>query len=298
MQKKSKNFSAFSLIELSIVILIIGILVAGVTQGSRLVKQMRLSVARSMTTSSPVASIKDLILWFETTREQSLSQSLNDGDQILTWTSVNPQVTDLKSLQSAVSLRPLYEEDGIGGLPSVNFDADLMTLTGNTLTANYTVFAVFRFASLSVSDESEVLIFHDTATEGHGLALEVQTNATMRNLHRSPVGSTAPENNLYSVSPNLVVAKKDYILSSVRNSVTATTNLWMNNVAFITNGSASLAAFNSNDLTLCLGRLSIGNPARPTYGFISEIIVFDRALKQADIDEVEAYLSKKYSIRI
>lgn len=48
---------AFSLIELSIVILIIGILVAGVTQSSRLVKQIRLASIKSMTLSSPVSSI-------------------------------------------------------------------------------------------------------------------------------------------------------------------------------------------------------------------------------------------------
>ena len=39
------NIKAFSLIELSIVILIIGILVAGVTQSSRLFRQITLSTA-------------------------------------------------------------------------------------------------------------------------------------------------------------------------------------------------------------------------------------------------------------
>ena len=43
----SKPSKAFSLIELSIVVLIIGILIAGVTQGSRLVRQSRLSTAQN-----------------------------------------------------------------------------------------------------------------------------------------------------------------------------------------------------------------------------------------------------------
>jgi prepilin-type N-terminal cleavage/methylation domain-containing protein len=46
---KKKLLKAFSLIELSIVILIIGIVVAGVTQSSRLVRQMRLASVKSMT---------------------------------------------------------------------------------------------------------------------------------------------------------------------------------------------------------------------------------------------------------
>jgi prepilin-type N-terminal cleavage/methylation domain-containing protein len=43
----SKPSKAFSLKELSIVVLIIGILIAGVTQGSRLVRQSRLSTAQN-----------------------------------------------------------------------------------------------------------------------------------------------------------------------------------------------------------------------------------------------------------
>ncbi|MFM7682251.1 MAG: prepilin-type N-terminal cleavage/methylation domain-containing protein, partial [Bacteroidota bacterium] len=56
---------AFSLIELSIVILIIGILVAGVTQSSRLVAQMRLASAQSVTRSADISSIRDMVFWAE-----------------------------------------------------------------------------------------------------------------------------------------------------------------------------------------------------------------------------------------
>lgn len=50
--------SAFSLIELSIVILIVGILIAGVTQSSRMVGKSRIKTAKTLTQSSPVGSIK------------------------------------------------------------------------------------------------------------------------------------------------------------------------------------------------------------------------------------------------
>lgn len=69
------NKNAFSLIELSIVILIIGILVAGVTQSSRLIRQMKISSARSITNSSPVSSISNLAGWWETTLDSSLDQN-------------------------------------------------------------------------------------------------------------------------------------------------------------------------------------------------------------------------------
>ena len=61
--------NAFSLIELSIVILIIGILVAGVTTSSRLIRAMKLISAKQLTQSSPVLTISDLLAWFEPTKE-------------------------------------------------------------------------------------------------------------------------------------------------------------------------------------------------------------------------------------
>ncbi len=44
--------TAFSLIELSIVILIVGIIIAGITQSSRLVELYRISSAKTQTQSS------------------------------------------------------------------------------------------------------------------------------------------------------------------------------------------------------------------------------------------------------
>jgi len=88
---KNKSKTAFSLIEISIVILIIGILVAGVTQSSRLIRAIRLQTARSITTSSPVASIKNLTMWYETTLEKSIDEAeRQDGIEVSKWYDVNP----------------------------------------------------------------------------------------------------------------------------------------------------------------------------------------------------------------
>ena len=70
---------AFSLIELSIVILIIRILVAGVTSSLRLISLMRLITAQSFTRSS-VNTIKDISFWVETFLEQALTNSAGTFD--------------------------------------------------------------------------------------------------------------------------------------------------------------------------------------------------------------------------
>ena len=63
---------AFSLIELSVVVLIIGILIAGITSGSRLVRNSKLASAAQFTKSSDINSIADLVLWLEPTKKTVL----------------------------------------------------------------------------------------------------------------------------------------------------------------------------------------------------------------------------------
>ena len=61
--KKFKNRfikKGFSLVEISIVLLIVGILISGITTYSRLVKQMKLSAVKHITAASPVPAIKGL----------------------------------------------------------------------------------------------------------------------------------------------------------------------------------------------------------------------------------------------
>ena len=73
-----KYKKAFSLIELSIVILIIGIILAAVTQSSRLISKMKLATAKSLTQSSAVASINNLVLWLEPTMDTSFIDAETD----------------------------------------------------------------------------------------------------------------------------------------------------------------------------------------------------------------------------
>jgi prepilin-type N-terminal cleavage/methylation domain-containing protein len=98
--KKSSNLKAFSLIELSVVILIIGVLVLGVTQGSRMLREAKLKSAQSLTTSSPVASIEGLAVWLDSTSENAFGIGTGgtyknvsapaDGDKVGRWNDLNP----------------------------------------------------------------------------------------------------------------------------------------------------------------------------------------------------------------
>lgn len=301
--KKFKT--AFSLIELSIVILIIGILVAGVTQSSRLVKQMRLNSARAITQSSAVSSIKNLVVWFEPTLESSFA-SLNDGDVVALWNDNNPQSTQKNNLVQATSgVQPTYVTDGIGGLPSLKFNVagNFLRASGLSMTESYTIFTVFSTDyNAAAQDLFNIIYDVDTLPNGNagtGIIMELQTSLTMRALHRTPVGGSGGDSN---VSTSAISLNKNYILSYVRNFSAASATLWFNNTAFIGGGATTPAvtggSFNQPVSYLIVGVLNDTIGARNFSGMISEMLIFDRALKQSEIDDVEAYLSKKYGVKL
>lgn len=119
-----KNFKAFSLIELSIVILIIGILVAGVTQSSRLLRQVALSSAKSLTTSSPVHSISGLVSWYEPTLDKSFDEfEASDNSTVSKWYDINPTSSSkIDLIQTDATRRPTYTSNAVNGLPSLKFN--------------------------------------------------------------------------------------------------------------------------------------------------------------------------------
>jgi len=278
---------AFSLIELSIVILIIGILVAGVTQSSRLISQFTLTSARTQTKSSPVASIKDLYVWFEATSEESfLSAETENGLAVSTWYDINPlSVTKRNALQSTSSLQPLYTTNVINGLPALKFDGtdDLLPYDGTGIAG--TDFTVFVVEKKNNSIAGKQVIFSGTGS------------TTSTNLHIAYYSSSAT---VYFATYNSDVtgtgsaAFTPTIHSGSLSSV--------NGMFYYQNG-----ALNASDNTKTAQLISYAGAALAQgcctggvnfNGYIAEFILFTRALKTEERRAVEAYLGKKWKIKV
>lgn len=327
-----KTNKAFSLIELSIVILIIGILVAGVTQASRMVFEMKLSSARSLTKSSPVSSISDLVFWLETSSEESFDDAEEDDtDRITNWYDINPQqLTKINFTQPTPDNRPTYVKNGINGIPSVKFTPT--SPNGNVLNAsnislssgNYSFFIVFNAAVEPGRNNNLFGIYLDsnnsfvdnnaigTSTITFSISPSIHTSpATFRATHATtnPASSDSNFGTGNAIKPNI-----SYIASFVRNaeitSPSSRSNLaWINSKQIIGNGVTSspatpTAAQNSVDSGLMsaslgdsLDRTLLGQSDRFLVGNISEVILFDRALKQKEVDDIRDYLSKKYGLK-
>jgi len=314
LNKKPSNLNkkAFSLIELSIVILIIGIIVAGITQSSRLIRQFKLSTARSLTQSSPVASIKDLSMWIEATSIASFDDAETEDANVVTayisnWYDINPtsSVKRNATANALNSTRPQRYENCINSLPCVRFAAATSTtlnFDGSFLAgSDYTIFVVEQRRLAAAL----YFIGNSTAPSANN-AIGLGYSATS-----AMAWSQGSLSNMYTVGGGLSYAlgKIDAYttpsprLSSFVNSTiasgTATFNHYMNG--------SSTASTKADVGTPALGTLasypngSIGSShsgSAATYftGDIGEIIIFTRALKAEERVAVEDYLLKKWGI--
>ncbi len=127
-----KPNKAFSLVELSIVILIIGVLIAAVGQGIDLLQDGRLTAARMISQSSKVSSISGLVMWIDATSDKAFITSEIDGDtaSISAWYDVNQQsISKNNFLQPTLTSKPTYKANVINGLPVVSFDGVKLMIT-------------------------------------------------------------------------------------------------------------------------------------------------------------------------
>jgi prepilin-type N-terminal cleavage/methylation domain-containing protein len=310
---------AFSMIELSIVVLIIGILVAGVTQSSRLVKQIKIATARSITKSSPVSGIKDLALWLEPTMDESFIEIQADDDYKVTqWNDVNPQNTIKYYAIKAGSPDVTFTSNGINNIPSLKF-------LGNPGTGGYFVLSTsntisqasklknfgnrFTFFTVAKADNEVVGKFRatfynssDTSSDGWG---NIKTADNKR-------GILFNDNMLCSTNTSNSTGAAEITTAVYEGVVTGNMTMYVNgnaettSVATQSGGDSGFVSGTSTDASyspltanpaLYVG--SIGGPGNETWkGLIAEIIIFDRVLRNEERRSVEKYLSKKYGIKI
>jgi len=299
MDCKTKFFDnkAFSLIELSIVILIVGILVAGVTQASRLVKQMRLASIKNITITSPVNTIDDLVLWLDATTESGfLDNEREDGQRLSEWADINfKKQQKIKLIQSDINRRPIYLSNGINGLPAVKFDDNPQppggairmfvypsAISGDFIPLNQaTVFMILYIDQISL-----VNTFQWLGASGS----------------RFLTHSVYPDNNIYfdlgagccdatnrisaTVNPANYI-KTPRIMTYIKSTTTFT--LKSNAVTIASTSGAT----GSNPPGL-VADFILGNGLT---GKIGEFIYFNRALKNDEVQAIESYLQRKWSIK-
>ena len=298
MTKKSR---AFSLIELSIVILIIGILIAGVTQASRLVRESKLKTAQTLTKSSPVSGISGLVLWLEPSLDESFvtqsgTNQTEDGTTISQWNDINPQSSP-KYFATVSGTAPTYSANsGPNGLPSIYFASGaVLTLSNDAAGGNYTsittpnnqftFFVTYQLKPVSLTYNFNFGVSDAFATP--------PSSATLGTISISSKGTWQ-----YNISADIRTLSGSGITGSSTAS-TASSSVEIISTTF--DGSSFNLFLNGNSKTS--GALT--SNTTPTNfnitgsdSYISEIIVFDRALKNQERRDIEDYLGEKYNVAV
>jgi prepilin-type N-terminal cleavage/methylation domain-containing protein len=316
-RKLSNSSKAFSLIELSIVILIVGILVAGVTQSSRLVKRMRLSSAQQITSSSDVNSISDMVLWLEATQDFAFATGTNasfdfannvytdvdrpsDQDRIGRWNdkAIRNATAKKSAIQNALVRQPKYVDDGINNLPALYFDSTSSPFCmhapvniDRTAMPNLSIFAVYRWPSIETGQtqklwgsdnqgwDRQAIFSEPFVGVSHGSNAVRITNFELRN-----------KNQIFSYVSKVGVTNGSmaYINSSASPNIFTESNTGQSYPAL------TIAGNNNQNGSVALD----GNCVEATNLLVGEFIVFDRALNAEERSSVEKYLAKKWSIKI
>ncbi|MBP7709446.1 MAG: prepilin-type N-terminal cleavage/methylation domain-containing protein [Rickettsiales bacterium] len=278
---------AYSLLELSIVVIIIGVLISGVAAGFGMIRASKISNTRLFTSKSPVIETSGLVAWYETSLKESLDgNQATDGAQITNWYDLNPGsnsgvagATKKNKLES-VSPGATFISDGINGTPSISFASNarftLSAFYQGTSSQN-TIFLVLRPLS-TLSATAQVVLDSISTAYTTSIGLE---NAAINLNTGTGVDSAA----------TTLSSGTDYVISAYFNNASSQ--------AFVNSASTALAAENTG--TNQLTGLTIGTNKGGTAGFtglISEVIIFNRVLKSQERKDIMNYLSKKYKISV
>lgn len=294
----NKNLKAFSLIELSIVILIIGILIVGVTQSSRLIREFRLSTAKNLTQSSPVSTMgNNLVFWYETTSgETSVNYSEDEASlPISNLYDINPNSIYKANASASGTERPSYKAECINGLPCVEFDGvdDCMDLTAAASSTNVSYFVVMKPITISTTQGAVILVHRTGWVAGTGaVALQMLSNAEM--------GGAQDKLGHYSVDETS--GRTTALLSKASPQIVSAVDTG-SLFGFFRNGVAD-GTYATSGAIKRYGNMSLGCAAanlpksRFYNGHLAEIIVYNRGLKTSERKSVEAYLGKKWGIKV
>lgn len=273
-------------------------MVTGVVASKKLISQTQLSKARSLTNSSPTTAIKGLVFWVESTSRKSFSnENPNDGDTIDLWKDINPTSVyprHLKQATSGVTTAPIYQRNGINGLPSLLFSKVDNPLGVRLVTekneptdssSELTIFIVLQPQEISTILNQSPLGFRKLS-DNEGYFLQSNTDSFASRIYNG----TSTDIAFATVSDyESAIVTVSYDSSTSTHSISKNGGTPDNNFP---------VTYQPVDKTHSQ-KLYIGIVDNLIYnGLISEIIIYDRALDDDQKEYIETYLSRKYKISL
>ena len=278
---------AFSLAEITITIIIISLILAIVQYGVGFYEESQIVKARSHSKNSPINHMSNLIIWYETSLDDNFKKKdIADGDDVEIWHNRAINFWQKNNAnQSSLSNRAIYKErvfnDNISGLyfdganDFMNFNADLL------INSDFSFFVVETRLRGATND------YYIGGLGGSG-----------QNFHMGYASSTAARFGIYGASTS------NYSIAAYLNPVARINTLIFSKKSgtkFWVNGGVNPDQTNSATSYLSSyqgARIGDTENAHFYQGYIAEIIVFNRAIRDQERNDIEKYLGTKYNIKI
>lgn len=319
--------TAFSLIEISVIILILGVVIAGISKSSIIYGKYLTTIAKNKTQNSPVSSIEGLVMWFEAATDRSFDEasmqdydSLSSGEQnslagiglVKNWYDISDNDGTRQELTNSNNLTsPKYKTNCINSLPCVYFDGIDDLLTFSDLPLSGTEFTIFIVEKSNSNSDSGVLIGPTYATGLHkSLGIANKNNSIISHNSGSPMinnytFSSTPDTNpiIHTISTFFDNELQHGTYSGIYYDIAYEKNNETDNQISpsMPSGSGFYIAEKLNinsPHSVGSGYFYDGNSSSVRYfsGGIGEIIVFNKTLKAEDRKAVQNYLVEKWRI--
>jgi prepilin-type N-terminal cleavage/methylation domain-containing protein len=307
MKNSTNPNKAFSLVEISTVILIIGILIAGISNGLDLYQDYRLTSARQLTNNSIVGRINGLTLWFETTSEKSFEKiKPTNNEPIAKWKNLNLQISNpIHVFQGDSQFQPQYLDNAINNLPALNFNDGIKYLISDPINyseisdlENMTLFFVARsMGTNSGNNPSNYFAFAESNSGGTEV-FRNQIYLYHQNIILFQYGGLCGQVSFSSntckataSSPDLKHPGNNFIITAVKSQNVG--KIYINTVLYTANSSHSDKYPQTNvKFPIYIG----GNKTRSALNYTGELIMFNRTLTDKEIEGVHNYLRNKWKI--
>ena len=280
-----KKRDGFSLVELSLVLIIVALIVVGIIGGKALIERGKLSNMKTYTSNFSSRDFNQyLSLWIEPSMPDAYELSSSDVLTVSDQGDSDGFQTDFYA--SSASASPTYTEGAINGFPAWEFDGVDDCLVENTGVARFTSRAHTIFFVALRTDDSDGGVFGVNNSDTHYVENFTFLGTTGIRLQTSTIGSPTLWSNS-SLEDTVVVGAFTYDGT---------------NISFYSNGTQrySNAAGGSilTGRTLSIGCLKYisGTLYYPFKGYIGEVLVYEKALNAYERGEVEDYLMTKWKV--
>lgn len=302
-----KRKSAFSIVELAIVIIIIGLLAGGITAGTKLIRQSKVKTAQKFTKSSPVWEIyndqleQSVVAWFDALDEDSITYDA-DTKLVSAWKSkVSPAVDSAEGEHSATQTtevnQPLYVRDGMKDFPAIRFandtsaeedylDAKVPLAASDTTISVAIAYTAYDKAGADPDNTSTA------GTPGGTLWFQGSSSATAANSYDVQADATndIQISDASSASGDFAINKLTTAVIIVNGTAVSIYRDFGDEQTTTKTSAASLAR------TVSYIGTNTTSSGAFFHGDIAEIIVFDKALNSEEAILVRDYMATKYRV--